>query len=42
MIQTLATPMPITFASIAPVLAAPVKFAVTDMEGLEALLSLCS
>ncbi|MBB3236817.1 PhnD/SsuA/transferrin family substrate-binding protein [Phyllobacterium endophyticum] len=37
MIRTLATALAITFASIAPVLAAPVKFAVTDMEGLEAL-----
>lgn len=37
MIRTLATTLAITLASVAPVLAVPVKFAVTDMEGLEAL-----
>lgn len=37
MIRTLATALAITLASMAPVQAAPVKFAVTDMEGLEAL-----
>ncbi len=37
MFRTIATALAITLASAVPVLAAPVKFAVTDMEGLEAL-----
>lgn len=37
MIRTIAAALALTFASALPVLAEPVKFAVTDMEGLEAL-----
>ncbi|TIQ61540.1 MAG: phosphonate-binding protein, partial [Mesorhizobium sp.] len=37
MIRTIATALAIMIGSALPALAEPVKFAVTDMEGLEAL-----
>ncbi|TIY00042.1 MAG: phosphonate-binding protein, partial [Mesorhizobium sp.] len=37
MIRTIATALALTLASALPAFAEPVKFAVTDMEGLEAL-----